>query len=84
MSTVKNSAEKFLTGEEFDIWLRSRKINYGDAAEWLGVTKQTIVYYRKNGLNKTQALAIAAIERAIPPWQPTDDDRERASVRTSE
>jgi hypothetical protein len=84
MSSSRNSADKFLTGEEFDIWLRSRQINLVDAAEWLGVTKQTITYYKKNGLNKTQALAIAAIERAIPPWQPTDDDRERAIRKTTE
>lgn len=84
MSAVRNSADKFISGEEFDIWLRSRQITLGDAAEWLGVTKQTVVYYKKNGMNKTQALAIAAIERGIPPWQPTEDDRERADRKPTE
>jgi hypothetical protein len=78
MSVIKNSVEKFLTGEEFDIWLRSRQITSNDAAEWFGVTKQTITHYKKNGINKAQALAIAAIERGIKPWEPTEDDRKRA------
>ncbi|KOX53847.1 hypothetical protein ADL19_14835 [Streptomyces purpurogeneiscleroticus] len=84
MSAKRNSAEKFLTGEEFDIWLKSRQITLGDAAEWLGVTKQTVTHYKKAGINKTQALAIAAIERGIKPWEPTDEDRQRAEGIPSE
>jgi hypothetical protein len=78
MTTVRNSADKYLTGEEFDIWLKSRQIRLADAAEWLGVTKQTVMHYKKAGVNKTQALAIAAIERGIEPWLPNEDDRKRA------
>jgi DNA-binding XRE family transcriptional regulator len=78
MSAKKNFTDKFLTGEEFEIWLKSRQITSMDAAEWLGVTKQTITHYKKAGVSKSQALAIAAIERGIKPWEPTDEDRKRA------
>jgi predicted XRE-type DNA-binding protein len=84
MSNRKNSADKFITGEEFDIWLKSRQISLNDAAEWFGVSKPTIIHYRRAGLNKAQALAIAAIERGIPPWQPTEEDRQRAERKASE
>jgi hypothetical protein len=82
MSENRSSADKYLTGEEFDIWLKSRQLTSLDVAEWLGVTKQAVTYYKKNGINKTQALAIAAIDRGIPPWAPTEDDRQRARKAT--
>lgn len=78
MSERRNYGDKYLSGEDFEVWLKSRQITSADAAEWFGVTKQTITHYKKNGVNKAQALAIAAIERGIKPWEPTEEDRKRA------
>jgi hypothetical protein len=41
----------------------------------MGVTYQAIQRLEKVGLNRMQALALAAIERGLPPWEPTEQDR---------
>lgn len=81
MSSNKNSGDKFLSGEEFEIWIKSRGITTYDAAEWLGITRQTLLYWRRNGISRAQALAISAIERGLQPWTPTDADRQQAIKR---
>lgn len=76
---TRNYSAKFLTGDEFIVWLKSRGLSMGDAAEFFGVAPNTIRHYCTNGVTKSQALAIAAIERGLQPWRPSADDIERAN-----
>lgn len=64
--------DKFLTGEEFKIWRRTRGLSLAETAKWVGLTYQAIQAWERFGVTKTQALALSAIDRGLKPWRPTD------------
>ncbi|MGJ4953137.1 hypothetical protein [Bradyrhizobium sp. HKCCYLS20291] len=70
--------EKFLTGEETKLWRISRGLNQAELAQWLGITPQAVSKQERRGVSKIVALALAAIDRGLPPFRPTQDDYDAA------
>ncbi|MGJ4945160.1 hypothetical protein ACQR1W_31685 [Bradyrhizobium sp. HKCCYLS1011] len=70
--------EKFLTGEEARIWRISRGLNQAEVAQWLGITPQAVSKQERRGVSKIVALALAAIDRGLPPFRPSQEDYEAA------
>ena len=75
----KNRQDKFLTGEEFKIWRISRNLSQKEAGEWLGITQPSVLKRESGGCTREQALAMAALDHGLKPWQPTDEDRAAAA-----
>lgn len=70
--------ERALTGEEVRIFRKSRGLSQTELGAWLGVTKQGVQNYEERGMNRQQALALAALDRGLQPWTPTEADRKAA------
>ncbi len=61
-----------MTGYDFTRWMASHKLNVGAAAEALGVGRNTIPRYMKEGAPKHIGLACAAISMGLPEWKARD------------
>ncbi len=66
--------EKFLTGEETKLWRISRGLNQAEVAQWLGITPQAVSKQERRGVSKIVALALAALDRGLPPFRPSQED----------
>jgi predicted transcriptional regulator len=78
--TRGNATRKYLSGDEFKEWRLSRGLILKDLADWLGVSIGAIHLYEKNGCTKAVALALAAIDRGIPPA--SADERHSSDAET--
>lgn len=74
----RNYSEKYLSGEEFSAWLKTRKLTLTDAAIFFGVTKNSIRHLVETGVSKRDALAISAVERGLEPWRPSEAELQQA------
>jgi len=70
----RNASKKYLTGEEVKAFRISRNITQTRLSELLGVSPQAIGKYELRGVTRATALALAAINRGLPPFKPTKDD----------
>jgi hypothetical protein len=65
-----------MTADEFRAWQERQKITGREAAILLGLSEDTIVRYRKDGVPKDKAtitgLAMAAIANGTRPYPPQD------------
>jgi DNA-binding XRE family transcriptional regulator len=68
------ASKKYLSGEEVRAFRISRNLTQTELAEWLGLTPQAIGKYEDRGVTRATALALAAINRGLPPFKPTKDD----------
>jgi transcriptional regulator with XRE-family HTH domain len=73
----ERSSGKVLTGEDFKIFRTSRGLTQQELGDWLGITKQAVQMYEKRGVDRLQALALAALDRGLKPWKPTREDRKQ-------
>lgn len=71
---TKEPGASALTGEQFSDWMDSRELTQKDVSDWFGVSRRSVNNYRRNGVSRVHALAIAAIERGLPPWEPGPED----------
>lgn len=69
-----NKTEKFLSGSEFRVWRLARGYSLPQAGQLLGVSPQAVALAEKNGLSRKDALAIAAIDAKLDPYEITDED----------
>jgi len=70
----RNASKKFLKGVEVRAFRVSRQLTQTELADWLGLTPQAIGKYEVRGVTKGTALALAAINRGLPPFKPTKED----------
>jgi transcriptional regulator with XRE-family HTH domain len=70
----RNASDKFLKGEEVRIWRLSRGFSQLELAKYLGLTAQAVGKYEARGITKATALALAAIDRGLRPFKPTEED----------
>lgn len=61
-----------MTAHDFTTWMAHRRLNVGAAAEALGVGRNTIPRYMKEGAPKHIGLACAAIAMGLPEWEARD------------
>ena len=64
---------KQITGDQFCEWLAEMKANGNcktdlDAAYMLGKSKDSIVIYKREGADRTIALACRALSLGLTPW----------------
>lgn len=57
-----------MTSEDFNNWLTERGFSGLEAARQLGVSKNTVVKYRRVGAPLYIGLACAAISNSLAPW----------------
>ena len=57
-----------MTGEAFRRWLKAMKISGAQAAELLGVHKNTVTRFKRDGTDRAIALACAALWHRLGPW----------------
>lgn len=74
-SEPRNATLKVLSGDDFRIWRVSRDLDFSSLARMLGVSSQSVKKYEVVGMNRTQALALAAIDGGLQPYTVTDEDR---------
>jgi DNA-binding XRE family transcriptional regulator len=70
----RNASRKYLTGCEVKAFRISRNLTQTQLAEWLGLTPQAVGQYELRGVTRATALALAAINRGLPPFKPSKDD----------
>jgi DNA-binding XRE family transcriptional regulator len=70
----RNASKKFLNGIEVRAFRISKGLTQTELADWLGLTPQAIGKYEVRGVTKGTALALAAINRGLPPFKPTKED----------
>ena len=70
----RNASKKFLKGKEVRAFRISKGLTQTELADWLGLTPQAIGKYEVRGVTKGTALALAAINRGLPPFKPTQED----------
>lgn len=57
-----------MTGEQFTAWMKMMGFRKGDAAASLGIGRNTVPAYMKDGAPRYIALACAAISMGLPEW----------------
>lgn len=57
-----------MTAEDFNLWLTHTGLSGLEAAKRLGISKNTVVKYRRTGTPLHIALACAALASGIKPW----------------
>lgn len=67
-----------MTGDDFTAWMKMMGFKAVDAAEALGVHRNTIPSYKKDGTNKSIGLACAALAVGLSEW--TDGRAASATV----
>ncbi len=72
----RSASEKYLTGAEVRAWRISRRLTHAELGAWLGLSAQAVGKYEERGATKATALALAAIDRGLKPWQATKEDFE--------
>ncbi|WP_424579043.1 helix-turn-helix transcriptional regulator [Bradyrhizobium sp. USDA 241] len=70
----KDANGKFLTGEETRVWRIARGLTQPELAGWLGLSPQAISKMERRGVSRVMALALAAIDRGLPPMKPGPED----------
>lgn len=70
--------DKMVSGDDFRNWRLTRGLTQQEVGEWMGVSYQMIRHLEKSGLDQVYCLAVAAIERGLKPWQPTEEDLDDA------
>lgn len=58
-----------MTGDDFTAWMKHMHLGVSDAAERLGIGRNTVPRYMKEGAPKHIGLACAAIAMSLPEWQ---------------
>jgi transcriptional regulator with XRE-family HTH domain len=71
---ASRASEKYLRGEEVRAFRISKGLTQTELARWLGLTPQAVGKYEQRGVTRVTALALAAINRGLPPFKPTKDD----------
>ena len=64
--------DKALSGPDVVLFRQAYGISQGRLGRLLGVSKQAVQGYERNGMSRAQALALAAIIAGLQPWQPSD------------
>ena len=66
--------------EAFRAWMDEHAYSQREAAATLGIARETVKTYRREGAPRTVALACAAVAADLEPWRPdmTDIDPEDA------
>lgn len=59
-----------MSGDDFAAWLAHMGYNIGDAATALGVGRNTVPRYAKEGAPRHIGLACAALARGMKEWRP--------------
>jgi len=75
------ASKKFMTGEEFRVWRKSRDLTLKEVGDWLGVSLAGVAYYEKTGASRTIALALSALDHGLAPYVITDEDQSVADMR---
>lgn len=57
-----------MTADQFAQWMAHRCYNKQQAAEALGISRNSVATYLKDGTNKTVALACSADAMGLKPW----------------
>lgn len=63
-----------MTAEDFNDWLDKTGLSGLEAARQLGVAKNSVVKYRREGAPLHVALACSAIYHKLSPWRIGHDD----------
>jgi DNA-binding XRE family transcriptional regulator len=71
---VRSNYRKFLSGSEVRCWRVARRLSQPDLAGWLGVTPQAVSKMERQGVSRTVALALSAIEYGLRPAEPSPED----------
>ena len=57
-----------MTADQFARWIADRQISNREAARQLGLNKDTVTRYCRDGGPLWLGLACAAISHGLPPW----------------
>jgi DNA-binding XRE family transcriptional regulator len=79
-ASKRNASKKFLKGAEVRAFRIARRLTQTELAEWLGLTPQAVGKYEVRGVTKGTALALAAINRGLPPFKPTQEDLKAVEI----
>ena len=57
-----------MTGDDFTAWMKHMNLDIGEAADRLGISRNTVPRYRRDGAPKHIGYACAAIAMGLPEW----------------
>lgn len=62
-----------MTADQFTAWMKHMNLGIGDAAERLGIGRNTVPRYQREGAPKHIGYACAAIAMGLPEWGSRQD-----------
>ena len=75
MVSISSKLEDSASVGSVAIFRRSRDLTLSELSRWLGITEGEMMALECTAMSRITALALAAIDRGLKPWFPTEDDR---------